>query len=117
MAATCAVVYADFLDEAAALLEEPSLSRARAAWREAAALWQALADVALPEGRLRELLAEVHETVVEGGDAAAPAAELWELRRVDEAPVDVDALFPAMGELLEAIYEAECAAYERQPRH
>ena len=79
-------------------------------------LTEALADVALPEGRLRELLAEVHETVVEGGDAAAPAASLWELRR-SEAPVDVDALFPAMGELLEGIYEAERAAYERQPRH
>ena len=74
-------VYADFLDEAAALLEEPSLADGAAAWREAAALWQALADLALPEGRLRELLAEVHGTVVEGGDAAAPAAELWELRR------------------------------------
>ena len=34
-----------------------------------------------------------------------------------EAPVDVDELFPAMGELLEGIYEAERAAYERQPRH
>ena len=33
------------------------------------------------------------------------------------APVDVDALFPAMGALLEGIYEAERAAYERQPRH
>ncbi len=109
-------VYADFLDEAAALLEEPSLAEGAAAWREAAARWRALADLALPEGRLRELLAEVHETVVEGGDAAAPAASLWELRR-SEAPVDVDALFPAMGELLEGIYEAERAAYERQLRH
>jgi hypothetical protein len=67
------VVYADFLDEAAALLEDPALTDRAAAWREAAARWQALADLALPEGRLRELLAEVHETVVEGGDAAAPA--------------------------------------------
>ena len=35
--------------------------------------------------------------------------ELWELRRsLDaEAPVDVGELFPAMGELLEGIYEAE----------
>ena len=78
--------------------------------------------MALPEqpfGRLRELLAEVHSTVVEGGDATAPAAELWELRRSLDAaaPVDTGELFPAMGALLEGIYEAECAANERQPRH
>ena len=112
-------LYASFLDEAAGLLEEPALAEAASAWREAAALWQALADVALPFGRVRELLAEVHSTVVEGGDAAAPAAELWELRRSLDAsaPVDAAELFPVMGERLEAIYEAERAAYERQPRH
>ena len=102
-------LYADFLDEAAALLEEPALAEGAAAWREAAARWHALAELALPEGRLRELLAEVHGTVVEGGDASSPAAELWELRR-SEAPVDPGELFPAMAELLEGIYEAECAA-------
>ena len=112
-------LYADFLDEAAALLEDPALSDRATAWREAATRWQALADLALPEGRLRELLAEVHSAVVEGDDAAAPAAELWELRRTldESAPFDVDALFPAMAELLEGIYEAERAAHERQPRH
>ena len=75
--------------------------------------------MALPFERVRELLAEVHSTVVEGGDAAAPAAELWELRRSLDAsaPVDAAELFPAMGERLEGIYEAERAAYERQPRH
>jgi hypothetical protein len=108
-------LYADFLDEAAALLEDPALSERAAAWRDAAARWQALADLVLPEGRLRELLAEVHATVVEGGDASAAAAELWELRSVD-SPVDVDALFPAMGSLLEEIYEAEMAA-RIEPRH
>jgi hypothetical protein len=108
-------LYADFLDEAAALLENPALSERAAAWRDAAARWQALADLVLPEGRLRELLAEVHATVVEGGDASAAAAELWELRSVD-SPVDVDALFPAMGSLLEEIYEAEMAA-RIEPRH
>ena len=41
-----------------------------------------------------------------------PAAELWDLRRsLDEAaPVDTGELFPAMGALLEEIYEAEAAA-------
>ena len=115
-------LYADFLDEAAGLLEEPSLSEVADAWREAAALWAALADLALPVepfGRLRELLAEVHETVVSGGDASGAAAELWDLRRsLDEgAPVDAAALFPAMGAALEEIYAAERAAFERQHRH
>ena len=105
-------LYADFLDEAAALLEEPALAEAAVGWRDAAARWQALADAALPFGRLRELLAEVHGTVVEGGDATDAAAELWDLRRsLDEAPpVDTGELFPAMGALLEEIYEAEAAA-------
>ena len=105
-------LYADFLDEAAALLEEPALAGAAAHWRDAAARWQALADLALPPGRLRELLAEVHGTVVEGGDAFAAAAELWVLRRSLDAatPVDADELFPAMAEQLEGIYETESAA-------
>ena len=110
-------LYADFLDEAAGLLEDPALADRALAWREAAARWQTLADTALPVGRLRELLAEVHGTVVEGGDAAAPAAELWELRRSLDASAAVETaeLFPAMGEMLEGIYEAEVAA--REPRH
>jgi hypothetical protein len=111
-------LYADFLDEAAALLEEPELSDRAAGWREAAARWQALADTALPSGQLRVLLAEVHGTVVEGGDASAPAAELWELRRSLDAsaPVETAELFPAMAEQLEAIYEAEVAAREPSRR-
>ena len=107
-------LYADFLEEAAALLEEPALSAHAVAWREAAARWRALADLALPEGRLRELLAEMHGTVVEGGDASAAAAELWELRR-SEAPVDPGELFPAMGSHLEEIYSAEMAARIEPP--
>ncbi len=105
-------LYADFLDEAAALLEDPAPAEAAVAWREAAARWQALAELVLPFDRVRELLAEVHTTVVEGGDAAAPAAELWELRRSLDAtaPVAQDALFPAIGDALEAIYEIERGA-------
>jgi butirosin biosynthesis protein H-like/uncharacterized protein DUF4872 len=102
-------LYADFLDEAAVLLEDPALSERAVAWRAAAAQWEALADLALPAGRLRELLAEVHGTVVEGGDASGPAAELWELRRSLDVEPAAD-LFAAMAEMLEEIYEAEIAA-------
>jgi len=105
-------LYADFLDEAAALLEDPAPAEAAVAWREAATRWQALAELVLSFDRVRELLAEVHTTVVEGGDATAPAAELWELRRSLDAtaPVAQDALFPAIGDALEGIYEIERGA-------
>jgi hypothetical protein len=113
-------LYADFLDEAAALLHEPRLTDAATAWRTAADGWHALADTALPAqpfGRLRELLSEVHATVVEDGDAgsttaATAANELWEARRAldAEAPVDANQLFPAMAACLSEIHEREVAA-------
>jgi hypothetical protein len=107
-------LYADFLDEAAALLEESRLERAATAWRAAADTWHTLAETALPPGRLRELMTEVHAAVVEEGDAGAAAAaaaarELWTLRRADPA-VDAAGLFPRMGELLHEIYERETEA-------
>ena len=67
-------LYADFLDEAAALLERDALRDAAAAWREAAGCWDPIVDTALPPGdELRELI-----------DAGAAAR--WDLqRRRDEA--------------------------------
>ena len=41
-------LYADFLDEAAALLEAPRLAEAATAYRDVAALWHELAELALP---------------------------------------------------------------------
>ena len=64
-------LYADFLDEAAALLEEPRLAGAAVAWRAAGELWHELAELVLPPGRVRELLVEVHAHVVERGDEGA----------------------------------------------
>jgi Butirosin biosynthesis protein H, N-terminal/Domain of unknown function (DUF4872) len=109
-------LYADFLDEAAALVDEPGLEQAATAWRAAADEWHALAATALPDdrfGRLRELMTEVHASVVEDGDrgaeaAAAAAAELWDLRRaLDAEPLETAELFAAMGAHLETIYEHE----------
>ena len=57
-------LYADFLDEAAVLLERDALRDAAAAWRVAAARWEPIVDTALPPGdELRELI-----------DAGAPGA-------------------------------------------
>ena len=112
-------LYADFLDEAAELLDDDHLTRAATAWREAGERWHALAEAVLPPGRLRELLVDVHAAVVERGDdgaeeAAAAATELWRTRaRLDETPPDdesIATLFAEMAELLEAIYAAETAA-------
>ena len=91
-------LYADFLDEAAALLERDALRGAATAWREAASHWDAIVDAALPRGdALRELI-----------DGAAAAG--WDLqRRRDEAVEEP----PAVGELVMAMYEAETAALTR----
>ncbi|HEY0639295.1 MAG TPA: BtrH N-terminal domain-containing protein, partial [Pseudonocardiaceae bacterium] len=78
-------VYADFLDEAAALLGNPALTRAAAAFREAGERWTTVGETALPAAvpayqRLRTLTAELAMAVAEGdagADArAAAAAEL-----------------------------------------
>lgn len=113
-------LYATFLDEASALLEAPGLAQAASAYREVAAMWDGLAELALPLGvpefaELREGLAAVHESVVARGDedaeeAGAAAARLWALRaRLDgESPVVPD--LGRLSEALSEIYEAERAA-------
>ncbi len=101
-------LYAEFLDEAAGLLDAPALGKAAAAYREAADRWHEVAEVALPAGR--EPFAEARRLTdrlqgqVERGDAAqeeaaATAARLWALRDRwrPEFPGDdaeVDALLP-----------------------
>ena len=113
-------LYADFLDEAAALLEEPRLTGAATAWRTAAALWHELAELALPldvpeYAELRAGLAAVHESVVARGDAgaaeaAAAAARLWELRKRLRAAPPVEPDRAALSAALRDIHAAEVAA-------
>jgi hypothetical protein len=121
-------LYADFLDEAAALLDRPELGEAAAGFREIATAWHGLAEAALPLAEpafaeLRELLAGVHAGVVADGDAGAgaaaeAAARLWELRGRYRADMPLDpaatqALFATLGAAVEAIYQAEVAAVAR----
>jgi len=118
-------LYADFLDEAAALLDAPALADAADAYRALAQRWHDLAEVALPPAlpafaALREHAAALHESVIARGDAGADdaaraAAQLWELRAAldREPPLDRDAaleLFGRLSERLEAIYAAEVEA-------
>lgn len=91
-------LYADFLDEAATLLERDALRAAAVAWRDAAAHWEGIVDTALPPGdELREAID--HD-----------AAGRWDLqRRRDEVAGEL----PAVGRLVTAMYEAETAAVAR----
>jgi Butirosin biosynthesis protein H, N-terminal/Domain of unknown function (DUF4872) len=117
-------LFADGLDEAAAVLEEPALAAEARRWREVADRWHALAETALPDdvpvvARLRELTATVTGAVAEGDagaeERAAAAAELWRLRaeHADAAPLDDErlrAILAAMSEQLAGIHAAEVAA-------
>jgi hypothetical protein len=121
-------LYADFLAEAADLLERPGLRERAEDWRAIAADWHALADAALPLdvpafAALREHLAGVYEPIVAEGDAgreeSARAAEaLWALRaQLDERrplePSAVDALLADLSTRLAALFAAETEAIAR----
>jgi hypothetical protein len=117
-------LYAEFLDEAAGLLDAPALGKAAAAYRETAARWDEVAEIALPAGR--EPFAEARrlthqlQAEVERGDAgqqaaAATAASLWALRDRwrPEFPgddQDVESLLTTLASAVAAACEAEEAA-------
>jgi hypothetical protein len=117
-------LYAEFLDEAAGLLDAPALAKAAAAYREAAGRWRQVAEVAMPAGRQpfaeARRLTDLLQGQVERGDAAqeeaaATAARLWALRERwrPEFPGDdaeVDALLAALAGAVTAACEAEEAA-------
>ncbi len=120
-------LFADALDEAAALLARPGLAEPAARFREIQGLWHELAEEALPArvpefARIRELTAAVKESVMAdgtaGGPVAAPAAEeLWAARAAANDSLaeagDPAPLFAALSARVSAIYEAERAAIDR----
>jgi hypothetical protein len=110
-------LYADFLEEAAAL--RPALAGAAPAFRAAGGAWHALAEAALPAdvpeyAAMRDLTAAVAAGVAAGDAGAAEraeaAAQLWELRARHAAKPPVDADFALLADRLETVYEAEMAA-------
>jgi hypothetical protein len=123
-------LYADGLDEAAAILDQPALQDAATSWRACADLWEELADAALPasvEGAAEavELAEAVHDAVMRGepgrAEARAAAAELWELRHRSAVawPLDPDAtdgLLADLGARLGEIHLAERAALDATHR-
>jgi hypothetical protein len=123
-------LYAEFLDEAAGLLDAPALGRAAAAYREAAARWHEVAEVALPADR--EPFAEARRRTdelqrqVERGDAGRPeaaetAGRLWALRerwrpRFPGGDEEVGVLLAELAARVSAVYQAETAALARLAR-
>jgi hypothetical protein len=120
-------LYADFLDEAGALLDTTALAGAATAFRDAAAGWHAVAETALPDSvpefaAIRDLTAALQESIAAEGnegqaEAASAAAQLWTLRATYDAEPPLDAaavgeLFAAMGKQLAEIHGIETAAID-----
>ena len=119
--------FADGLEQAAVLLDEPALAAEAPRWREIADRWHALAETALPDdvpaiARLRTLTATVTGAVAEGdadaAERAAAAEELWRLRaeHADAPPLgeeQIAAVLTAMSGQLADIHDAEAAAVTR----
>ncbi len=116
-------LYADFLDEAAPIVDKPALQVAAAQYREAAACWDALAVMVLPESvpALKEaetLLVQRYALYRERNwEAMRPTSERLEVLQQElngpHFPLDdagIDSLFAEMQTQLEAIYEAEMQA-------
>ena len=117
-------LYAEFLDKAARLLDAPALSKAAAAYREAAIRWHEVTEVAVPAGRepfaeARRLTVRLQELVERGdaakAEAADTAAALWAVRdrwrlQFPGGDREVEALLPALAAAVTAAADAEEAA-------
>jgi hypothetical protein len=117
-------LYAEGLEEAAAILDRPALREAAGSWRASVDLWQEFADAAVPpdvDGAADavELAEELHDAVMSGepgrARARTAATSLWEIRGryADDWPLageETDALLADLGRRLAAIHAAEEAA-------
>jgi hypothetical protein len=117
-------VYADFLDEAALILNRPGLNEAAARFREAAVVWDALGRTLLPDEvpllrETRELLLRRHAAFLDEGDAARPAMQAIDARlaalRAEAADfplngTEVAALRARIAESVLRLHDIEAAA-------
>ena len=121
-------VFADFLDEAALILNKPGRRQASGLFVAAADGWHALAlavlpDTAAPLKQARELMLRRHPLFVEGGEAAAEEraairARLEELRLAIEkdfplSEAEVTALRARLSEQVMEISRIEREAIQR----
>jgi hypothetical protein len=116
-------LYAQFLDEAAAALDQPSLGEAAARWRAAADRWEDLADAAVPpdlDGALEAVAAAeaLHEAVMAGepgrASAATAASTLWETRSryADAFPLPADRIDEVLADLSGRLAEIHATEVE-----
>ncbi len=109
-------LYADFLDEAAAVLDSASLNDAASAYRKAADAWIALADAALPGepfARTRDLMQQRYAQFKANQDIQPVMDELNTLQAVYDQDFPLDdttTLFEALQAHLETIYQTETHA-------
>jgi hypothetical protein len=90
--------FADFLDEAATVIDRPALREVAAGYRELAPLWTALAEAHLPErvplfAETRDLLRRTHTLFIERGQAAQDERERINTR-LGEIRATMDDDFP-----------------------
>ena len=117
-------LYADFLDEAAGIIN-PSLSEVATTYRNLATRWTAFADSALPDSiePLRETKALLRQRydmlMAQGGDGLDKIQPLTERlgdlynenkRNFPMSDAEIDNLFSTLGEQLLDLYKAEVAA-------
>jgi len=121
---------AEFLDEAASILDRPALGEAADAWRAAGDLWEDLADSAVPvdlDGAAAAIDADeaLHDAAMAGEPGRAAAREAAAVVRAARAryarslPLPEDRIrevFRALGERLVAIHAAEVAAVDATRR-
>lgn len=117
-------LYADFLDEAAGVIDQPVLEDTAALYRQAGAAWIAFANAALPDSSA--LLKQVKDQLdgryraFNGNQADAPRQANERLTAIHDAanaafPLndgEIEALFSEMQTRLDAVYDAEVAALE-----
>ncbi len=101
-------VYADFLDEAEALLNNATLGEAAEQYRQVASLWSDFADAVLPDEiaplkETKELLAQKYALFLARGNEAD--AELHQLgQRLEELEVELNGRFPISNETMHALF-------------
>jgi hypothetical protein len=114
-------LYAEFLDEAAGLLQRPALGQVAATYRALAGQWTTLAEAALPDTEpafkeTKRLLRQKQAALMQGEAGVAAAepvtAQLADLgrRTSRDFPLDapaVSALFNDLGERIAQLYAAE----------
>ncbi len=117
-------LYAAFLEEAGALLDDPALTGEAARAHDLDRMWRDLAAAAVPESvaafrDAKDLIDQLHEHVLDDGDAGRPAAEavaaaLWaERTRLKDVelfdPLALQELLGSLSAQLAAIFGEEQA--------